>query len=111
MLFDETNPNWTAMVEHNLLYLKGCENYINQVLDARGHVLLNDVYDLLKIARSKEGATSGWAHVVESVSEDEPEKDLPYIDFGICYGCGHDSPNIELTFNYESDILDKIWPE
>lgn len=73
--FDHENQNWNPHPEYNLLFLKAQQNYLNDRLKARGHVLLNDAYDALGMSRTKAGCVVGW--VSNSDNGDN------YIDFGI----------------------------
>lgn len=73
--FDETSREWTKTPEFNLAYLTRTQSYVNDLLKARGHVFLNEVYDRLGFERSGAGAVVGW--VVGSKSGDS------VIDFGI----------------------------
>lgn len=58
--FDESSPNWQKVPEYSLVFLKCQQNYANDMLHARGHIFLNEVYDLLGIPRTKEGSVVGW---------------------------------------------------
>lgn len=58
--FDQKNPNWTPQPEHNELFLRGVQNHMNNVLAAREHLFLNEVYDALHVPRTREGAVMGW---------------------------------------------------
>lgn len=74
-IFDENNRCWSNSSLDNRAFLMAQQNYLNDLLQSRGHVLLNDVYDLLKMERSKAGAVVGW--VKESEVGDN------FIDFGL----------------------------
>lgn len=72
--FDERCNNWTRDAEYNRAFLHCQQTYANDLLQSRGHVLLNDVYDSLGIPRTMEGAIVGW---VKGGDGDN------YVDFGI----------------------------
>lgn len=73
--FDESSPNWNQTPEYNLYFLKAQQNYWNDMLRARGHVFLNEVYESLGMSHSKAGAVVGWV-----LSKDDGDN---FIDFGI----------------------------
>lgn len=75
--FDPNNVNWKNSPEYNLSYVMAQQTFANQLLNSRGHVMLNDVLDGLGINRTKEGAVLGW---VLDRSHAEGSK---FIDFGI----------------------------
>lgn len=76
--FDQLSPSWNKEPEYNLLYLRCQQNYANDLLKSRGHVFLNEVYQMLGIPHSKPGAVVGWCL-------NSPQGDK-YIDFGIFDG-------------------------
>jgi Family of unknown function (DUF6353) len=107
--FDPLNSNWSRDPEYNLVFLKCQQNYANEMLRARGHVLLNDVYDSLGIPRSKAGAVVGW--VLNKNNEGDN-----YISFGIFdqntqeirdFVNGYEG-SILLDFNVDGVVYDKI---
>lgn len=63
--------------EYNLMFLRKQQDYANDVLKSRGHLFLNEVYDMLGIPRSKAGQVVGWLY-----DERNPHGDN-YVDFGI----------------------------
>jgi len=71
--FDEGSVNWSKTPEYNLVFLKCQQNYANDLLRSRGHLFLNEVYDLIGVPRSQAGQIVGWA---EGVGDD-------FVDFGI----------------------------
>lgn len=73
-IFDETSREWAKDAEMNLFYIHSQQNYFNQLLQTRGHVFLNEVYDALGFDRSTAGAVVGW--VLGGGGND-------YIDFGL----------------------------
>lgn len=107
--FDMSSPSWSKEPEYNMLFLQCQQNYANDKLHARGHVFLNEVYDMLGLERSKAGAVVGW------VLSRNGETDN-YIDFGVFDGktqVARDFVNglegsILLDFNVDGVIYDKI---
>ncbi len=57
--FDPVSPSWSKEPEYNMIFLKCQQNYANDLLRSRGHVFLNEVYDMCGIDRSKAGAGEG----------------------------------------------------
>lgn len=62
VFFSPSNENWEPTPEHNAFFLKAGETYLNHVLQTRGHVTLNDVYDHLGFPRTKAGFVVGWVY-------------------------------------------------
>lgn len=105
--FDEFNSNWKNNAEMNLFFLKCKQSYLNDLLQARGHVFLNEVYDELGMERTKQGAVVGWV-----IGKDGDN----YIDFGMYnseremarHFINGNEASILLDFNVDGVILDKI---
>jgi len=106
--FDELCENWKRNPEYNMIFLKAQQNYANDMLRARGHVFLNEIYDMLGIERTGAGAVVGWVH---GKGGDD------YIDFGIFDDKTNDRVRdfvngreaaILLDFNVDGVIYDKI---
>lgn len=76
-VFDDGCTGWTKDPEYNFLFLKQQMNWANEKLKARGHLYLNEVYDMLGIPRSKAGNRVGWIY-----DEKNPVGDN-FVDFGI----------------------------
>lgn len=72
--FDAHNQNWQPLPELNRNFLQCVQNHMNQRLQARGHVFLNDIFDALGMERTKAGSICGW---VRNGDGDN------YIDLGI----------------------------
>lgn len=108
--FDPLCPNWSKEPEYNLIFLRCQQNYANDMLRARGHLFLNEVYEMLGIPHSKAGAVVGWV-LTDGWSDN-------YVDFGVFTNVGseyttHDFVNgressILLDFNVDGVIWDKI---
>lgn len=73
--FDDGCKGWDKDAELNLCTLKAVQNYCNELLNSRGHLFLNEVYDELGIPRTKAGQHVGWV-------ADNPYGD-GFVDFGI----------------------------
>lgn len=58
--FDEGCYGWQKSAEYNLTFLKHAMQYANDMLKNKGHVFLNEIYDMLGIPRSKAGQIVGW---------------------------------------------------
>lgn len=76
-IFDECNPSWSKSPEHNLVFLKQQQNYANDLLKSRGHLFLNEVYDMLGFPRTQAGQIVGWVY-----DDVNPVGDN-FVDFGI----------------------------
>lgn len=104
--FDEYSPKWQKEPGYNQMLLSATQNWMNDLLNSRGHVFLNEVYDALGLERSKEGAVVGW---VKGMGDG-------VIDFGIDdpkneaaneFKNGYER-SILLDFNVDGLIWDKI---
>jgi hypothetical protein len=71
--FDSASSQWSDIPDYNLTFLKCQQNHLNDLLNSRGHVFLNEVYDTLGLPRTTAGQVVGW---VKGYGDD-------YIDFGI----------------------------
>ena len=97
--------------EYNLMFLRKQQDWANEKLKARGHLFLNEVYDMLGIPRSKKGQVVGWIYD----EKDPKHKGDNYVDFGIYKNTeanrrfvnGYEY-NILLDFNVDGVIYDLI---
>lgn len=105
--FDELSSQWTKSADLNKLNLLKWQDWANDLLNARGHLFLNEVYDMLGFKRSQAGAVVGW---VKNGDGDN------YVDFGIFnvnrpkardFVNGYER-SILLDFNVDGVIWDKI---
>lgn len=74
--FDELNPHYEKDSEFNLMFLRAQQQYANDLLQARGHLFLNEVYDMIGIPRSRAGAVVGWIYNGDNGGDN-------YVDFGM----------------------------
>lgn len=106
--FDEACAGWMKDAESNLTFLRLQQNHANDILRSRGHLFLNEVYDMLGIPRTKAGQIVGWIY-----DEKNPIGDN-YVDFGIydlyderkrAFVNGYER-SILLDFNVDGNIWD-----
>lgn len=104
--FDSSNPNWDKNPAFSMMWLRGQQNILNDILHTRGHVFLNEVYDALGFPHTPQGAVLGW---IDGEGDD-------CIDFGLYdqnkenvrrFVNGVDNV-IMLEFNHDGVIWDKI---
>ncbi len=105
--FDESCPDWQKNPEYNLMFLQAQERYANDLLRSRGHLFLNEVYDMLGIERTKAGQVIGWKYDAKNSALHN------CVDFGI-YKPENDANRrfvnglenvILLDFNVDGNIL------
>ena len=96
--FDETCTGWTRDAEYNLMFLRQQQNYANDKLKAKGHLYLNEVYDMLGMQRSKAGQIVGWIYDDKNLHGGDN-----FVDFGI-YDL-HNDENRRFVNGYEKSIL------
>jgi hypothetical protein len=58
--FDPSNKHWANHSDSNRIFLQVQEAYANDVLNAKGFVFLNDIYDMLGFERTAAGQLIGW---------------------------------------------------
>lgn len=106
--FDELgSKNWQSGPGYNQIFIQAQQNYANDLLRARGHVFLNEVYDMLGFERSPEGQVVGWV--------DNGDGD-GFVSFGIFENntymgqqfANGDEVSIWLDFNVDGVVYDKI---
>lgn len=109
--FDAGCTGWTKDPEANLTFLKCQQSLANKMLQTRGYLFLNEVYDMLGIPKTEAGQIVGWLY-----DEDCSEGD-DFVDFGIYDGNSEAArrfvngyePTILLDFNVQGNILKDFW--
>ena len=110
IVFDDGNEGWNPDPERTKFFLIQQQNWANERLKAKGHLFLNEVYDMLGARRTKAGAQVGWVYDENNVVGDN------YVDFGIFdtrrskardFVNGYEKV-IVLDFNVDGCILDLI---
>lgn len=110
IVFDDGNEGWDPDPERSKYFLIQQQNWANERLKSRGHLFLNEVYDMLGAKRTKAGAQVGWVYDEKNCEGDN------FVDFGIF---DTNSPKardfvngiekvIVLDFNVDGYILDMI---
>lgn len=81
-IFDERSPNFENNSRYNRMFLKETEIYANKLLKERGHLFLNEVYDMLGLSHTKTGAITGWKYEENNMNGDNfvEFNILPYTD-------------------------------
>lgn len=94
--FDTFNPNWQPNAELNLYWLKCQQNWLNNKLQANGHLFLNDVYEQLGFEKTDAGQVVGWWIGPDSDGDG-------YVDFGV-FDANNDQAR-DFVNGYEKAIL------
>lgn len=102
--FDESSTEFQKNADMNRLFIMTQQNYCNNILQSRGHLFLNEVYEWLGFEHTREGSVVGWVL--------GPEGDN-YVDFGIfevtnARAVNGYEPVFLLDFNVDGVIFDKI---
>ena len=105
--FNADSGSWDMDPNVNYFFLKCQQNHANDLLKARGHIFLNEVYDMLGMARSEAGSVVGW---IMGAGDD-------YVNFGVLMDNGDEcivdffygsDGEILIDFNVDGVIYDKI---
>ena len=59
--FDESSVNWCKDPINNLAFVRGVEKMCNDILHSKGHIFLNNAYEMLGLETSAAGQFVGWA--------------------------------------------------
>lgn len=102
--FDESSTAWVKNAEMNKIFVQVQQNLCNHLLASRGHLFLNEVYDMLGLERSASGQVVGW---VLNAGGDN------FVDFNIYHPDNSRFVNglersIWLDFNVDGVVYDKL---
>ena len=109
-IYDCGCVGWDKDPEINLMFLKRQQESASQLLRKRGHLFLNEVYDMLGFPRTKAGQVVGWIYDEKCPNGDN------FVDFGL-YNLDNWKTNdfvngyertVLLDFNVDGVIYDKI---
>lgn len=103
-IFDESSEYWHKDSEYNKIFVECQRVCCDNLLHSRGHVFLNEAYDMLGLPRSKAGAVVGW--ILNNGGDD-------YVDFGMYEAYNSKFVNgwersVLLDFNVDGVIFDKL---
>lgn len=108
--FDECNRNWRPEAFMNQFFIQSKEKFANDLLVARGHLFLHEVYDMLGYDRTPESSVVGWIYNPEENTDNDN-----HVSFGIFRDAvigqawvNGDERSILLDFNVDGVIWDKI---
>jgi Family of unknown function (DUF6353) len=106
--YDQFNHNWSKDPEINKLFLRTQQNFLNDLLNVRGHLFLNEAYEALGFDHTQAGSVVGWIL--------RPDNDN-FIDLGVFNSAANASirdfvngreGSVLLDFNVDGVIFDKI---
>lgn len=111
--FAPGNIGWDDDPEFSLMFLKRQQEAANKILKSKGHLLLNDVYDMLGFHKTVAGQSVGWLYR----PNDPNHKGDNYVDFGIyridipenVNFVNGDEKCIWLDFNVDGPVVGKIY--
>lgn len=104
--FDAGCVGWNDDAEDNLFIALSYQDYANKLLKSRGHVFLNEVYDMFGLPRTKAGQIVGWVygngdnHIDFGIHDLKKEKNRDFVN-------GYENV-ILLDFNVDGPIYDMI---
>lgn len=109
-IFGELNPNWSEVPGINQMFIKQHQNWLNDKLNTRGYLFLNEVYHDLGFEEVPEGQVVGW------LRKDNPYAKDGVVDFGVFdrnTQVAHDFVDgfekaALLDFNVDGVMFDKI---
>ena len=104
--FDNHCIEWDPNPIYNLKWLRANETAANDILNSRGHIFLNEVYDMIGLPHTTAGAVVGWVKgqgdgfVDFGLNKPDNESARRFIN-------GEDNV-VLLDFNVDGVIYDKI---
>lgn len=103
VIFDKRSHMWNRDGNYNLMFLRSQERYCNDILRNRGHIFLNEVFDMLGLPRTKLGQIVGWYY-----NENSPKETI-WVNFEVFEGTDDKGDySATIMFNAQGEILSKI---
>ena len=102
LIAEGTTPWWEKSPLYTMQNLKKFEFTANQILMARGHLTVNEVYDMLEMPRVASGFDYGWRYYKDGNN--------PYGDNKVDFGLTKDTAQDKVGFDrFERGLEDSIW--
>lgn len=107
-IYDDGCLGWDKDAEFNLMFLRNQQNAANEILQKRGYLVLNEVYEMLGFPKTSMGQYVGWVYDPKNESHSGDN----FVDFGIYdihnpkardFVNGYER-TIVLDFNVDGDI-------
>ena len=110
--YDDGCLGWEKNSEFNLKFIRMQESHANDILQKRGYLFLNEVYDMFGIPKTTAGHVVGWIYDPENPDHEGDN----FVNFGIYdlnKPANRDFVNgyervIWLDFNVDGDIIHKV---
>jgi hypothetical protein len=93
--FDEASPAYEHTPEYNLAFLRAQQQYANDILHSRGHLFLNEVYDMIGVSRTEAGQIVGWVYNKDSKGSGDN-----YVDFRI--------QEVHVKSKYDPEVYESV---
>lgn len=106
ILFDKNCSGWDNTPEYLEFFLNSQQNWANDRLRGKGHLLLNEIYDELGVERTAAGCVVGWIYK----PDDNNEEGDNYVEFDVepVYDDNGNKTAMIIDFNVDGVIYDKI---
>ena len=100
----ETAPlTWQNSYAANKTFIRATLKHAQYILDTKGYIFLNDVYEALGMPRTATGAVVGW--MIDDDGDNFIDADLQPYNYEDVW---KDEPNFILNFNCQGLIYDKF---
>lgn len=106
ILFDKNCSGWDSTPEYLEFFLNSQQNWANDRLRGKGHLLLNEIYDELGVERTAACCVVGWIYKPDDDNEDGDN----YVEFDVepVYDDNGNKTAMIIDFNVDGVIYDKI---
>lgn len=106
--FMEGCTGWDKDPEYNKVFILQQQNWANDLLRTRGHLFLNEVYDMFGLARTRAGSTVGWVYDPENPDLNNCVDFGLFKDIDLAKGMfiNGDERSVLLRFNVDGNVWD-----